>query len=194
MSGRYTSPMPPGTHRRPLTTRDYHSMIEAGILTPADRVELLAGEIYEAAAIGSPHAACVNRLTRWFATRVGERALVSVQNPVELSELSEPEPDLTLLAPRESFYADRHPGPAEVLLLIEVSDVSYDLDRRVKLPLYAEAGVREVWLIALERRAVEVYREPEGRDYRWSGSFGNGDSVSPVALPDLRLGISSLLG
>ncbi len=157
-------------------------------------MELLAGEIYEAAAVGSPHAGCVMRLTEWFATRVGERAIVNVQNPVELSALSEPEPDLTLLVRRESYYADRHPGPGDVLLLIEVALTSYEYDRHLKLPLYAEAGIREVWLIDLERRAIEVYRDPSEGSYRSAESRRAGDTLAPIALPDLELGVSELFG
>ena len=194
MADRYTARMPPGVTRRPLTTADYRSMIAAGILGPDDRVELLAGEIYEAAAAGSPHSGCVLRLTRWFSDRVGDRALVSVQNPVELSDLSEPQPDLALLEPRESFYADRHPRPEEVLLLVEVAASSYEFDRRVKLPLYAESGIREVWIIALEQGAVEVYREPAAEEYRWARSLRRGDTLTPLALDDLRLDVSYLLG
>ncbi len=194
MPGRYTAAVPAGVTRRLLTTADYHSMIEAGILGPEDRVELLAGEIYEAASVGSPHAACVMRLTRWFSERVGERALVNVQNPVELSPLSEPEPDLTLLVPRASFYADRHPGPEEVLLLIEVADSSYEFDRNLKLPLYAEAGIREVWIVALEQRVVELFREPREGEYRRVERVEPGGSVSALALPDVVLHVGQLLG
>lgn len=194
MADRYTADMPSGTTRRLLTTADYHSMIEAGILGPEDRVELLAGEIYEAAAVGSPHAACVMRLNRWFSARVEDRAIVNVQNPVELSALSEPEPDLTLLAPRESFYADRHPRPADVLLLIEVAATSYDYDRNLKLPLYAEAGIREVWLVDLERRAIEVYRDPCEAGFRRAESLRAGDTLAPIAFPDLELDVARLFG
>ena len=193
MAHRYTAHMPGGTTRRLLTTTDYHSMIEAGILGPEDRVELLAGEIYEAASISSPHASCVMRLTDWFGSRVGDRAIVNVQNPVELSTLSEPQPDLTLLVRREGFYADRHPGPADVLLLIEVAGSSYEYDRSLKLPLYAEVGIREVWLVALERRAIEVYRDPSEGAYRGVENRRAGDTLSPVAFPDLELDVSDLL-
>ena len=194
MADRYTAHVPSGTTRRLLTTADYHSMIEAGILGPRDRLELLAGEIYEAASVSSPHAACVMRLTQWFSTRVGDRALVNVQNPVELSAVSEPEPDLTLLVPRESFYADRHPRPDDVLLLIEVAVTSYDYDRNLKLPLYAEAGIREVWLIALDRQVVEVYREPGEGGYKRTNRLRAGDSLAPGALADLDLSFADILG
>jgi Uma2 family endonuclease len=186
--------MPSGATRRLLTTADYHSMIEAGILGPEDRVELLAGEIYEAASVSSPHAACVMRLTRWFSSRIGERGLVNVQNPIELSSLSEPEPDLTLLVPRDSFYAERHPRPDEVLLLIEVAATSYDFDRDLKLPLYAEAGIREVWLIALDHRVVEVHREPGEGSYRQTERLQARDTVTPIAFPDLETDVGYLLG
>ena len=194
MTDRYTARMPSGATRRLLTTADYHSMIEAGILGPEDRVELLAGEIYEAASVSSPHAACVMRLTRWFSSRIGERGLVNVQNPIELSSLSEPEPDLTLLVPRDSFYAERHPRPDEVLLLIEVAATSYDFDRDLKLPLYAEAGIREVWLIALDHRVVEVHREPGEGSYRQTERLQARDTVTPIAFPDLETDVGYLLG
>ncbi len=194
MTERYTASVPTGATRRLLTTTDYHAMIEAGILGPDDRVELLAGELYEAAAINSPHAACVRRLTRWFSQAVGERALVNVQNPVEISDFSEPQPDLSLLAPRADFYAERHPRPEEVLLVIEVVDSSWRRDRHLKLPLYAQAGIAEVWLIALRTERVHVFREPAGNGYAHTEQVGRGGTLSPRLLPDLELKVDAILG
>ncbi|MDX1502593.1 MAG: Uma2 family endonuclease [Thermoanaerobaculia bacterium] len=184
----------PAARRRRFTTSEYHVMLAEGILRPLERVELLAGEIFEAPVVGSRHAGCVMRLTRWFCERVGERAVVSIRSPVELSDLSQPEPDLALLAPRDDFYSDRHPLAEEVLLLVEVADVSYDFDRRFKLGLYAQAGVREVWIVALGADAVQVFRRPQGREYRIVRRARDRETVRPVALPGLELTVAELLG
>lgn len=128
-----------------LTTRrfnvhEYHRMAEAGILDPTERVELIEGEIVRMAVIGSRHASCVKRLNRLLTPLVGDRALVQIQDPVRLSEISEPEPDVALLRPRADDYASAHPGPADVLLLIEVADTTEGLDRTVKGPSMLAPG------------------------------------------------------
>ena len=114
-------------------------MARAGILREDDRVELLDGEILEMTPIGSRHAACVDRLNQLFSDQVRRRAIVRIQNPIRLSERSEPQPDLTLLRPRPDFYAQAHPGPGDVLLVVEVAETSADVDRDVKVPLYSAA-------------------------------------------------------
>jgi hypothetical protein len=181
---------PPGIERRRFTTDEYHQLAEVGILGADDRVELLAGEIWEAAAVGSPHAGCVNRLSTWFSARLAGRAIVAVQNPVRLDEHSEPEPDLALLRPRRDFYAGGHPTPADVLLLIEVCDASWSFDRRVKLPLYARAEVPEVWLLHLDERALHIFRRPDGGAFREIRAVGGAERASPEAFPDLVLAAS----
>src|SRR5262245_37141744 len=110
--------------RRLFTVDEYYQMAQAGILHEDDRVELIEGEIIETAAIGSRHAACVDRLNQLFSGRVAGRAIVRVQNPIRLSQRSEPQPDLALLRPRADFYATGHPGPQDVLLVVEVADTS----------------------------------------------------------------------
>ncbi len=178
---------------RRFTTREYHRMLEAGILASGERVELLAGEIREAAAVGSRHAACVRRLEALFHDRLGRRVLVSVQNPVELSEDSEPEPDLALLARRADFYAAAHPRPAEVLLLVEVSDASYDADVGRKLPLYAGAGIGELWIVDLAADRIEVHLDPAGDRYSRIERFVRGDRLAPRLFPETRLPVADVL-
>ena len=124
-------------------------MAEAGLLAEDDRVEFVEGEIAEMAPIGSRPAACVDRLNRLFSQRVRERATGRVQNPIRFGEHSEPQPDLALLQPREDFYAAAHPGPGDTLLVVEVAETTADADRVIKLPLYARAGIAEVWLVGL---------------------------------------------
>jgi Uma2 family endonuclease len=137
--------------RRTFTVEDYHRMAQAGILTEDDRVELLEGEIVEMTPIGPRHAACVNRLSQLFSDRLQGRALVSVQNPIHLSELSEPQPDLALLRPRPDFYAEAHPRPSDSLVVLEIAETSAEVDREKKVPLYGQAGISETWLVDLVR-------------------------------------------
>jgi Uma2 family endonuclease len=180
--------------RRRFTIDEYHRMGEAGVLSEDDRVELLDGEIVQMSPIGSPHAGCVDRLTALFTRRLGGRAIVRVQNPIILDRRSEPQPDLTLLAPRPDFYSAAHPRPRDVLLAVEVMDSSRGYDRTLKLPLYARAELREVWLVDLAAQAVEVYRRPALRGYRQEQRLVAGRALAPLAFPRLRFRVRELLG
>ena len=180
--------------KRLFTVEEYHRMMEAGILSEDDRVELIDGEIVEMSPMGSRHAACVNRLNALFSARVAQAALVWVQSPIDLLGRSEPQPDLALLRPRADFYAGRHPEPGDVLLAIEVSDTSLEYDRNVKVPLYARAALPEVWQMCLREEIVVIYRSPSAGAYRDVRRVGRGEQLSPQALPDIELSTDSLLG
>jgi len=180
--------------RRRFNVEEYYLMAKAGILNEDDRVELIDGEIVEMPPIGIPHASNVDRLAHLFFLHVGQRAIVRVQNPVQLSEHSEPQPDLALLRPRDDFYASAHPGPADVLLLIEIADTSIDYDREVKAPLYARADITEYWLVDLARQRIEVYRDPAAGEYRQLRLVRRDERLAPEALPFLELSSSDILG
>jgi len=173
---------------------DYYRMADTGILTGKDHVELIEGEIIKMSPIGSRHAACVNRLTAYLHAVVQNAAIVSVQNPVHLDEYSEPEPDLTLLKPRKDFYANAHPLPADVLLIIEVSDTSFEYDRDIKLPLYAKAGIPEVWLIDLQNEKIEIHRQPVANRYKISTAHKRGASFQSAAIADASIVVDKILG
>ena len=158
-------------------------MAHAGILTEDDRVELIAGRIIAMSPIGSRHAECVRRIDHLFVRALHPHAYVSSQNPIRLDDRSEPEPDVALLVPEEA-YAERHPRPEEVLLLVEVSDTTLDFDRSVKVPLYARAGIREFWIVALEEERIYVYRNPREGGYAEVEAFGRGATVRIAALPE----------
>jgi len=179
--------------RRRFTVDEYHRMAEAGILHEDDRVELIEGEILEMAPIGGRHAACVNDSAKLFILRVGDRAVVSIQNPVRLTSGSEPEPDLMLLRPPSDRYRERLPDAADVLLVIEVSDTTLPYDRGTKLPLYAAAGIPEVWIFDLERRRVLVHRHPDGDLYREALVIDTG-TITPLAFPDLTITMDEIFG
>lgn len=186
--------MPVQVLRRSFTVEEYHRMAEAGILGEDDRVELLEGEIVEMAPIGSGHAACVDRLTHLLVRQFAEKAIIRVQNPVRLGERSEPQPDLALLRPRPDFYAKAHPGPEDILLLVEVAETSVGVDREVKLPLFARAGVPEVWLVDLPGERIEVYRKPTPQGYQEVRQVRRGECVASQAFPDIALAGGEILG
>ncbi len=185
--------MPVPLPRRLFTVDDYYRMAEVGILQPGERVELLEGEIVQLGAIGSRHAGCVNRLTRILVTGVGEHALVTVQNPVRLSDLSEPQPDLAVVRPRPGDYMDRHPLPDDVLLVVEVADTSIPVDRERKAPLYATARVPEYWIVDLPGEVLEVHRDPEGGAYRSVTRHRKGEILNLVQLPELAVPVEEML-
>jgi Uma2 family endonuclease len=169
-------------------------MAEAGILGEDDRLELIEGEIVEMTPIGPSHSGTVNRLTRLFTSRLGERVVVAVQNPVRMPPRSEPQPDVVLLNARDDFYSSSHPVPADVLLLVEVAQSSAGFDRGVKMPLYARHGIREYWLVDLDQGHVEVYRRPGHDGYEDRTVFGSGTSIGAEALPDESFSIDEILG
>ena len=176
------------------TVAEYHVMGEAGILTQNDRVELIDGEIVQMPPIGSSHQETVDVLTELFVSLVSGEARVRVQGPVRLGERGEPEPDLLLLRRREGFYRSAHPQPNDVFLAVEVSETTLRYDRNVKVPLYAQQGIPEVWLVNLPAETVEVYRDPQGAAYRETNQYRRGDTLSPQAFPNLQLAVEQMLG
>lgn len=176
-----------------ITVEDYHRMGEAGVLAADARTELIEGEILDMAPIGSRHASVVNRLNRLLVSAVGDRAIVQVQGPVRLGDLSEPEPDLALLKPRTDYYRDALPGATDVLLIIEVADTTQRLDRRVKVPLYARYGVTEVWVVDLENSLVHFHRQPIEGAYA-DMSATERPAITPVAaLAGVMIDLSGTL-
>lgn len=175
---------------RRFTVDEYHRMADAGVFRPDERVELIDGEIVEMTPIGRRHANCVNNLTRLLVTRLGDRAIVSPQNSLQISVRSEPQPDLTVLRRREVSYKDEDATASDVLLLIEVADTSIAYDRRVKLRLYAAAGIPEVWIVDAAGEEIEIYRSPGG--FREAQRARQGGTVTPIAFPDLTLAVADI--
>lgn len=175
-----------------FTTEELSRMGEAGLFSEDDRIELVEGEIYEMSPLGERHAACVRKLTNLLARRLGSEAVVDVQNPLHLSRFSLPQPDLTLLRPREDFYGRGHPRPGDVLLLVEVADTSLDHDREVKVPLYGRHGVSEVWLVDPESRSVEVFTEPGAEGYGRRRVVSEREGYLSAEGLDLRLPLFAL--
>jgi Uma2 family endonuclease len=179
---------------RLFNVTEYYKMAKAGILKPDDRVELIEGEIIKMTAIGSPHAACVSRLVRLLSKAIGDTAILSPQNPVRLDDFSEPVPDIALLKARVDYYAARHPTPKDALLVIEVADSSLLKDRNIKVPLYARAGISEIWIINLPKEIIEVYSDAHLGKYRKCQKFKRGDVVKSPTVKGLSLKVNEILG
>jgi Uma2 family endonuclease len=178
--------------RRRFTVEDYHRMAEAGILHEDDRVELIEGEVVEMTPIGGRHASCVAELTWLLSRQIGDELRLGVQNPVRLGEHREPQPDLAVIRARD--YRGSLPGAEDVMLLFEVADTSLSYDREVKLPLYARAGIAEVWLVDLSEEVVERHTEPSGGGYRLVRRAGREETLESAALPGLVLSVDAVLG
>ncbi|MEF8702651.1 MAG: Uma2 family endonuclease [Candidatus Accumulibacter sp. UW26] len=170
---------------------EFHQMAETGLLDETDRVELIEGELIDMAPIGSKHAYIVNRLSQKFAASGGEQYLVSTQNPVQLGEHSEPQPDVALL--RNGNYMDKLPMAADILLIVEVSHTTLDYDRDVKLSLYARHGIPEVWLLDVTAGELTVYREPVEGQYRLIRQPTRAETVSPMLVPGVAIVLQAVL-
>ncbi len=180
--------------RRPFSVDDYHQMGEVGVLGEGERTELLNGEVVTKMPISSRHAGCVLWLLEALASRLYGRALVSVQNPIRLTQHSEPEPDIAILRPRDDSYRRSHPEPADVLLVVEVADTSLAVDRSVKAPLYAAADIPELWIVDLAGDGVEVYRSPGESGYGMMDRVGRGGELQLAAFGDVVLSVDAVLG
>ena len=177
-----------------FTVADFARMVEAGILAEDDRVELIDGEVRAMSPIGPRHVAIVNRLNALLSRQVADNAIVSVQNPIQLTDYTEPQPDIAVLRPREDFYAHALPLPADVLLVVEVAESSLEYDREEKIPRYAQMLIPEVWLIDVERETVTQYTRPDGTRYSREQTLVRGQRIVSDTVSNLRLSIDGILG
>jgi len=175
------------TTRRRFTRAEYYRMAEAGILGEDDRVELIEGEIIQMSPIGRLHRAFVANLGQLLAVRLAGRAAVWVQNPIVLTDDTEPQPDVAVLRPRAVPFKQREADAHDTLLLIEVADTSLAYDRTTKLRLYAEAGIPEYWIVDCTTESVEVYRDPSGEGYRDVIRASASATLRLQAFPDVEL-------
>ena len=180
-------------HRYRFTVDEFARMGEAGIFHEDDRVELIDGEILEMTPIGPPHAWIVDRLNELIMTRLAGRVHVRIQNPVRLGSHTEPQPDL-VVARRSNAYADRHPEPGDMLLVIEVADSSLRYDRLEKVPRYGRAGIPETWLVDVEAGAVTLYTEPGPDGYARQQVRRRGDELVSTSVPELGFTVDDVFG
>ena len=180
-----------GAPRR-FNVDEYYALAEAGILHPEERVELLAGEIFTMAGIGGRHAFCVRWLNRVLTLAVSDTTILDAQNPVLLDSGSAPQPDLMVLRWRDDRYPEL-PRPEDVLLVIEVSDTTAGFDRRHKVPLYAAAGIPEMWMFDINSQWVEVYDQPLAGGYARMRVVGIDGVLTPGLLPDVAIPVAEVM-
>lgn len=179
-----------------FTADEWERLYELGIIPNDVRTELIEGEIVEMPPIGPAHQSVVDRFTRVFGQRFGDRAIVRIQGPVRLSPHTEPFPDIALLRPRTDFYRGKHPAGEDIVLLVEVSDTSVRYDRLVKAPLYLKARVAEYWIVDIPHNSLAVYRDPdpEMHVYAPPRDYSIDDSVEVLGFPGEPLTVRDLLG
>jgi Uma2 family endonuclease len=180
--------------RKHLTDiNEWRKLGEANIFAPDSRIELIEGEIFEMAPIGFNHAGHLKSINKLFTKLVPDNLFTSVQDPLQLGDLSEPEPDFMLLKPDADGYKTRHPVADDVLLLIEVADSSLNFDQNQKLRLYALHNIPEYWLLNLNDNCLEVYLKPKGEVYAEKTTLYQGDIVTLSQLPEITIKISDIL-
>jgi Uma2 family endonuclease len=180
--------------RKHLTDiNEWRKLGEANIFPPDSRIELIEGEIIEMAPIGSHHSSLLKRINKLFSSLVRDTAIIAVQDPLQLNDLSEPEPDFMLLRAVPDFYYEKHPSAPDVLLLIEVADSSLSYDQTQKLRLYALHNVPEYWLLNLNDKCLEVYRKPKGEVYAEKTTLYTGDNLTLSQLPGITIQVADIL-
>ena len=173
---------------------DFRKMTEAGILPEESGWEIIDGYLMDKMSIGSKHASTVKRLNRKLTRLFEDEVIISVQDPIHIDEFNQPEPDIALLKPREDFYAESHPSPQDVLLLIEVSNSTIEYDRDIKKTLYARTGIVEFWIVNLPDETVECYSQPKNGNYRLARILEKGEIVESNAVENLKLSVEEILG
>jgi Uma2 family endonuclease len=179
--------------KRRFTVDEFYKMGAIGILDDGNRTELVDGEVVEMSPMGPRHAAAVNRVSSRLGHLLDGKALVRVRMPVRLNAYNEPQPDIAFVKARRDFYDLRHPGPADVLAVLEISDTTLDYDRDVKLGVYAAVRIPECWVLDIAGSALLVFRGPSRGDYKTFLRFGPGECVAMLAFPDIEIAVSDLL-
>ena len=168
-----------------ISVDEYEQMIAAGVFAEDTRIELIDGEIVEMSPIGPIHISRLNRTAKQINRLVGDETIVSVQSPVRLPPYGEPQPDIALLRP--GYPEDTVPGAKDIFLVMEIADSTINTDRRVKLPMYAAAGILEAWLFDVQARVIERHTDPIAGSYRQVASARRNQTLTSTVLPRLTI-------
>lgn len=178
---------------RLLTVAEYRQMATAGVLAPDERVELIEGQLFRMAAKGTAHSAAVTRIDRILSAQLANQALLRSQDPVQLSDFSEPEPDIAVVHLDPQDYEDHHPTPAEIFLLIEVADSTLKRDLELKAVLYARSQIPDYWVLDVQERCLYVFRQPTELGYAQQQVLQPEAVVAPLAFPGCQVRVGSFL-
>ncbi|WP_116809457.1 Uma2 family endonuclease [Steroidobacter cummioxidans] len=181
-----------GVMKHRLTVDEYYRMAEVGLLAPDARVELIDGEIIDMPPMGSLHGGTGDLLIYLFSKAVGDAALVSSQRTLVLGKYDAPEPDLMLLHPRADFYRRSHPTPAEIRLVVEISDSTWRYDREIKAPLYARHDISDFWIVNLRKQELVCFREPRRGEFAEVVTITNPGLVAVQSLGNVPVDLTGL--
>jgi Uma2 family endonuclease len=182
--------------RRLWTTAEYYKMVDAGILDLHERVELIDGEVIKLAPIGPEHWGSTNKVFRGLLTLsdvLGQQFAVMFERSVSFIDGTEPQPDVVVARGSMDDYWKRHPGPADLLLVVEVCASTLASDRKRKLPMYAGFAIPEVWIVNLVDRQVEVYRDPSGNHYATTLTYVPGDAIEISFASGKKIAVADVL-
>jgi Uma2 family endonuclease len=171
---------------------EYHRILEAGILTVEDKVELLEGKIVQMSPQDPPHASTTQWAGSYLARLLGDRAFIRSQLPITLPPDSEPEPDIAVVRVDRRAYFDHHPAPEEIFLLIEIADSTLAKDRRQKAKTYAKANIPEYWVVDVNKRQVYIFRQPEADVYTQTFLLSEEEAIALVAFPEITVSLRQL--
>ncbi len=179
--------------RQPITVEEYYTRAQIGLIDPDARVELIEGEVIDMAPLGNRHGYAVDLLTARLCALADDEAIVRVQGALRLGDITEVQPDVTLLRMRTDRYRESQARGSDALLVVEVSDTTLRKDLHVKVPLYARYGVPEVWVVDLENDRIRFHRAPEGGRYRDVTSATQPGSASVPGLARAGIDLGALL-
>ncbi len=178
--------------RRAISVAEYHKMWEAGILGEDERVELLNGELINMSPKGSKHAAYLGLLMNLLFPLLPEYLALRVQDPVVLSDFSEPEPDIAIVKRKEDFYVNAHPSGSDIYLIIEIADKSLNFDREYKRKHYAESSILVYWITNIQDEEIEIFQEPADGDYQSNWIIKKGDNI-PIEIMGMHFNSNRML-
>jgi Uma2 family endonuclease len=170
-----------------FTVAQYERMVEVGILTEEDRVELIDGYVVTKMGKKPPHVWAVDSVEELLRNLLRAGWCVRGENPANIPPFDEPEPDIVVARGTRAAYLQRHPDPADIVLLVEVSDTTYHRDRGKKWDANAKSGIPVYWIVNLTRRRIEVYTDPTPEGYRSRRDYQAGESI-PVVIDGRELG------
>ncbi|MGH8301824.1 MAG: Uma2 family endonuclease [Steroidobacteraceae bacterium] len=187
------SRMTPSQSRQPITVEEYYTRAQIGLIDPDARVELIEGEVVHMAPIGNRHGYAVDLLNMRLCALADDKAIVRVQGALRLSNITELQPDISLLKMRNDRYLDSQACGPDALLVVEVSDTTLRKDLDVKLPLYARYGVPEVWVVDLQNDRIRFHRTPQGGSYGEVTSAMKPGSTPVPGLPAAEIDLARVL-
>jgi Uma2 family endonuclease len=181
------------TNLKYWTVQEYHHLSDLGILDSSERTELITGKIVLMTAKGTPHVIALQLIASSLQAQLNNIALIRAQDPIELDDFSEPEPDLAIVKGKILDYTDRHPSPSDVFLVVEVADSTLKKDCEVKDKLYARSNIADYWVIDVKNRQVHIFRTPTPSGYASHLILSESQTISPLAFPSIVIPISSIL-